>query len=90
MDIQIIKKCFVTKLLLPSSEKNTIILLQNGKPYPPPPQGRIQDFFPGGGVSWQNVAEKYLGSVGGSYGVGFGGACSAHLEDNTQIMASTC
>ena len=26
-------------------------------------QGRIQEFFPGG-VSWNNVAEKYLGSVG--------------------------
>ena len=29
-------------------------------------------FFPGG-VSWHNVREKYLGSVGGSYGGGFGG-----------------
>ena len=35
-------------------------------------QGRIEDFFPGE-VSWHNVPEKYLGSVGGSYGGGFGG-----------------
>ena len=35
-------------------------------------QGPIQDFFHGG-VSWHNMPEKYLGSIGGSYGGGFGG-----------------
>ena len=32
--------------------------------------GADPGFFPGG-VSWHNVAEKYFGSVGGSYGGGF-------------------
>ena len=35
-------------------------------------QGADPGFFPGG-VIWHNVAEKYFGSLGGSYGGGIGG-----------------